>query len=280
MLNWLLKSVVVWIKEWLMFEILKLEFMQNALLSGLLVSVACGVIGSLIVINRMGFIAGGIAHGAYGGVGMAFFLSIEPLLGIGIFSLVLALIIAFITLKDKAKSDAIIGAIWAFGMAVGIIFIDLTPGYNVDLMSYLFGSILAVGRTDIVFMSVLDIAFILLVLMFYRQFIAISFDMEFAKLRGVKTDIFYYLLVCMMALCVVATIRVVGLILVIALLNLAPMIASRFSNSLGTMMVFSTLLSAIFCIIGLILSFYFDLTSGASIILVASMCFFAFCFKR
>ncbi|CAD7288989.1 metal ABC transporter permease [Campylobacter suis] len=262
-----------------MLEILRLEFMQNAVISGILISIACGVIGSLVVVNRMGFIAGGIAHGAYGGIGIAFFFSLEPLLGASVFSLLLALLIAFITLKDRAKSDAVIGAIWAFGMAIGIILIDLTPGYNVDLMSYLFGSILTVSKSDINFMIALNLGFIIIISLFYRQLVAISFDMEFAKLRGVKTEIFYYLLVCMMALCVVATIRVVGLIMVIALLNLPPIIASRFSGSLGAMMALSALLSTIFCMCGLVLSYYFNLTSGASIILVASICFFAFCFK-
>ncbi|OPA71204.1 hypothetical protein BB381_07660 [Campylobacter pinnipediorum subsp. caledonicus] len=262
-----------------MIEILHLDFMQNALLAGLLVSIACGVVGSLVVINRMGFIAGGIAHGAYGGIGIAFFFSFEPLLGASTFSLLLALIIAKITFIDKNKIDSIIGAIWAFGMALGIILIDLTPGYNVDLMSYLFGSILAVGDADLVFMLILNSIFILLVSTLYRQFVAISFDMEFAKLRGVNVKLLYYIMVCMMALCVVATIRVVGLILVIALISIPSIIASGFAKRLGSMMVLSSIIASVFCIIGLILSFEFDLTSGASIILVASVFFFIFCFR-
>ena len=164
-------------------------------------------------------------------------------------------------------------------MAIGIIFIDLTPGYNADLMSYLFGSILAVSGTDIAFMSVLDLLFLALIALFYRQFVAISFDAEFAKLRGVNTAFFHYLLVCMMALCVVATIRVVGLILVIALLTIPPYIAQIFAKRLGLMMLISTIFSIIFCFSGLVISFYFNLTGGASIILVASLCFFEFSFK-
>ncbi|MBS5829772.1 MAG: metal ABC transporter permease, partial [Campylobacter concisus] len=178
-----------------MSEILELNFMQNAFIASILVSIICGMIGSLVVINKMTFIAGGIAHGAYGGIGLAFFFSLEPLLGASIFSLLLALIIATITLKDKTNIDSVIGAIWAIGMAIGIIFIDLTPGYNADLMSYLFGSILAVSGTDIIFMSVLDLLFFALIALFYRQFVAISFDAEFAKLRGVNTTFFHYLLV-------------------------------------------------------------------------------------
>ncbi|MBR8461315.1 metal ABC transporter permease [Campylobacter sp. faydin G-105] len=262
-----------------MAEILNLNFMQNALLAGLLVSIVCGLIGSLVVINRMTFIAGGIAHGAYGGIGLAFFLSLDPLLGAGLFSLFLAILIATITLNDKTKIDSVIGAIWAFGMAIGIIFIDLTPGYRADLMSYLFGSILAVSDADLVFIGIIDVIFLLIISLFYRQFVAISFDSEFAKLRSVNTTLFYYILVCMMALCVVATIRVVGLILVIALLTIPPYMAQIFAKRLGSMMAISTIFSVIFCIAGLTLSFCFNLTSGASIILIASLCFFGFCFK-
>lgn len=262
-----------------MIEILSLNFMQNALVAGLLVSAICGISGSLIVVNRMSFIAGGIAHGAYGGIGAAFFLGVDPLLGAGVFSLFLALIIATVTLKDRARMDSVIGAIWAFGMAAGIIFIDLTPGYSGDLMSYLFGSILAVSGADLAFMATLGVAFLAAIAVFYRQFAAVSFDAEFARLRGVRTTLFYYALVCMTALCVVATIRVVGLILVIALLTIPPFIAQNFAKRLGSMMAISAALSAIFCLAGLFVSFWLNLTSGASIILIASVCFFAFVFK-
>ncbi|QCD53398.1 metal ABC transporter permease [Campylobacter sp. RM16192] len=259
-----------------MLEALNLEFMQNALMAGLLVSIACGVIGSLVVINRMVFIAGGIAHGAYGGLGLAFYFSLEPLLGASGFAIFLALLIATITLNDKSKMDSVIGALWAFGMAFGIILIDLTPGYNVDLMSYLFGSILAVPDSDLAFMAAVDCVILLIVTLLYRQFEALSFDAEFAKLRGVKTTLLYYVLVCMMALSVVMTIRAVGLILVIALLTIPPYIAQNFSKRLGAMMLNATAISAAFCISGLWLSFEANLTSGASIILIASICFFIF----
>lgn len=259
-----------------MFEILHLSFVQNALVAGLLVSVICGIIGSLIVINKMTFIAGGIAHGAYGGIGIAFFFSLSPLLGATLFSLLLALIIATITLKERYKIDSVIGTIWAFGMAIGIIFIDITPGYNPDLMSYLFGSILSVSEFDLLFIALLDIFCIGLMIAFYRQFCAISFDSEFAKLRNVNVNLFYYLLICLIALCIVATIRVVGLILVIALLTIPPFIAQNLANRLGAMMLISALFSMFFCVSGLILSIELNLTSGAAIILIASLCFFIF----
>lgn len=255
-------------------EIFSLNFMQNAFLAGFLVSIACGIIGSLTIINKMTFIAGGVAHGAYGGLGIAFFLGINALLGATLFSIALALLIAFITLKNSSRTDSVIGALWAFGMAVGIVFIDITPGYNVDLMSYLFGSILAVPRSDLYFMFFVDILFLVFVVVCYRQLCAISFDKEFALLRGVRVALMYYILVVMMALCVVVTIGVVGLILVIALLTIPPYISEKFCKNLATMMILATILSTIFCFLGLFLSYHFNLTSGASIILVATLSFF------
>ena len=248
--------------------------MQNAIFASLLISVACGIIGSLTIINKMTFIAGGIAHGAYGGIGLAFFIGIAPMFGASIFAFILALLIAFITLKNKERIDSIIGALWAFGMALGIIFTDLTPGYNTDLMSYLFGSILIVPDNDLWFMAILDIIFITFSIILYPKICAISFDSEFARLRGINVTLLYYVMILLMAFCVVATIRVVGLILVIALLTVPPYIAEKFSSNLASMMILSTIIAAIFCLLGLALSIAFDLTSGASIILVATICFF------
>ena len=256
-----------------MIEALSFSFMQNAIISSLFVSVACGVVGALIVVNRMVFIAGGIAHSAYGGLGLAFFLGFSPLLGVFGFCLALSFLLAYLTYQNNKRIDSIIGAIWAFGMAFGIVLIDLTPGYNVDLMSYLFGSILSVSTSDIWLISSVSLTILVLVIIFYKEIVAVSFDIEFAKLKGVHVKFFYTLLIVITALCIVATIRVVGLILVIALLTIPPYIAEKFCSKLFSMMLFSTLLSITFSIIGLILAFYFNLTSGATIILVASLAF-------
>lgn len=261
-----------------MSEILALEFMRNALIGALLVSVICGVIGSLIVINKMSFIAGGIAHGAYGGVGMAIYFGFSPLLGASVFSLLLALIIAYITARNNERFDAIIGAIWAFGMALGIIFADLAPGYKSDLMSFLFGSILAIDSATLNFTLICDAVFVLIIICFYRQFLAISFDREFATLRGVNTSVFYYVLVIMASFAIVSAIQIVGLILVISLMTIPPFIAEKISKNLGIMMISAVIISAIFCLSGLVLSYFYNLTSGAAIILIASVCFFATAF--
>ncbi|MCE5333559.1 MAG: metal ABC transporter permease [Desulfobacteraceae bacterium] len=258
-----------------MLEAFQSEFMRNALLAGLLTSLACGVIGTLVVVNRIVFISGGIAHAAYGGIGLAFFLKIPPLAGAAGFALVVAMIMSAVTLKNKKRADTVIGVLWAVGMAIGIILIDLTSGYNVDLMSYLFGSILAVPRSDLLMMAVIDGGVILTVLSLYNSFLAMSFDEEFAKAMGVRVGMLYYVLLGMIALSVIMLIRVVGLILVIALLTIPPFIAEKFCRSLKEMMIASVALNCVFSLIGLWFSYSFNLTSGAAIILVAAVFFFA-----
>jgi zinc transport system permease protein len=257
-----------------MLEILGYEFMRNALLAGLLAGVACGIIGTLVVVNRLVFVSGGIAHAAYGGVGMALFLGVAPLIGIVGFTVITAVIMALVSLHAKHRADTVIGVLWALGMAIGVILIDLTPGYNVDLMSYLFGSILAVPTGDLWVMLAMDIVIVVLVVYFYQGLLAMSFDEEFARVRGVPVQGLYFMLMILTAMSVVMIIRVVGLILVIALLTIPPFIAERFSKSLAGMMAVSILLSLIFVLSGLFLSYRFDITSGASIIVTASVVFF------
>ncbi|MCD8552936.1 metal ABC transporter permease [Seleniivibrio sp.] len=259
-----------------MTDILSYGFIQNAIWAGVLASIACGIIGTLVVVNRIVFISGGIAHTAYGGIGLAFFLGISPLLGAGIFAVVAAVIMALITLKDKNRSDTVIGVMWACGMAFGIILADLTPGYGVDLMSYLFGSILAVPDLDLIYMGVLDVFIIAYVLLYFRQIHAVSFDMEYATSMGVRSGIIYTVLLVMSALAVVLLIRVVGLILVIAMLTIPPYIAEKKVSSLKGMMILSSILSLVFTLAGLYCAYVFNLTSGASIIAVSSVCFFLF----
>ncbi len=256
-----------------MIEALQLEFMQNALLAGLLASIICGILGTLVVVNRVVFLSGGIAHAAYGGIGLAFYMGWPFLVGVLSFTLVMALMMAAITLKARHRSDTIIGVIWALGMALGIILIDLTPGYNVDLMSYLFGSILTVPDSDIWMMLFVGITIIATVTYFYHDYLALSYDEEFAQIRGVPVKALYFLLIGMLAVSIVFIIQVVGLILVIALLTIPPYIAEKYSKSLFVMMVLSSLLSVLFTVSGLWLSYAYNLTSGASIILVAGLGF-------
>lgn len=252
-----------------MLEILEYEFIQNAIISGILISIAAGIIGSLVVVNKITFLTGGIAHSSYGGIGVAIYFGIPILLGATLFAVLTAIIIAIITLYNRNRIDAIIGMMWSSGMAIGIILVDLTPGYNVDLMSYLFGSIIAVSTEDLQFMFALDIFILVVISLFYRQILAVSYDSEFAHLRGINVKFFYTLILILSALCVVSAIKAVGLILVIALLTIPTYLAESFASRLSTMMIISSILATIFTLIGLFISYYYDISSGASIILVS-----------
>ncbi len=257
-----------------MVEALQFEFMRNALAAGLMVSIICGVTGTLVVVNRIVFLSGGIAHAAYGGIGLAFYMGWPYMVGTLGFSLGAAVIMGVVSLKSKHRSDTIIGVIWAVGMACGIILIDLTPGYNVDLMSYLFGSILTVPGSDLWIMAGMGLVIGVLVILFYPDLLAMSYDEEFARIRGVPVTAIYIMMIGMLAITVVMVIQVVGLILVIALLTIPPFIMEKYARSLLQMMIGSSLLGCLFTLLGLWISYRFDLTSGASIILVAGMAFF------
>ena len=252
-----------------MLEVLQYDFIQNALIAGILISIAAGIIGSLVVVNKITFLTGGIAHSSYGGIGLAIYLGIPVLFGATIFAVLSAIIIAVITIKNRNRIDSIIGMMWASGMAIGIVFVDLTPGYNVDLMSYLFGSIIAVSKDDILYMSFLDLFIISVIVFFYKEILAVSYDSEFASLRGINVKFFYTLILVLAGLCVVAAIKAVGLILVIALLTIPTYLAESFASKLSSMMIISSILATIFTILGLVVSYMYDISSGASIIIVA-----------
>lgn len=259
-----------------MLDMLSFEFMQNALIAGVLISIIAGIIGSLIVVNRMVFLAGGIAHTSYGGIGIAVYFGLPIFLGASVFSVLAAFLIAFISLKSKKDINTLIALVWASGMAIGIILIDLTPGYNVDLMSYLFGSILAVSSNDISYIVALLIFIILIVSIFYKDILAVSYDKQYARLRGININFFYTLILVLSSLAIVVAIKIVGLILVIALLTIPVYMAQSISSSLSSMMIVSGILSSFFTIIGLVLSYTYDLTSGATIILVSTVCLILF----
>ncbi|MDY0012236.1 MAG: metal ABC transporter permease [Rhodocyclaceae bacterium] len=244
-------------------------FLQHALLGGLLASLACGVVGTYVVAKRIGFVAGGIAHSVLGGMGIAYFLGASPLAGALAAALVAALVIGWVSLRVRKDEDTIIAALWAIGMAVGVLFISRTPGYNADLMSYLFGNILMVSRADLWVMAVLDGIVLLVVALFSKQFLAVSFDEEFARVRGTRVELFHLLLLCLVALTVVVLIQVVGLILVLALLTLPAAIAAQWRSRLAPIMALAVVLGMAFTAGGLALSYTPDLPAGATIILLA-----------
>ena len=256
-----------------MIEILQYGFMVNALTAALLSAIACGIVGVYVVVKRIVFISGGIAHASFGGIGLGYFLGIEPVICVIPFSIASALSIGEVSRRRGLSEDAAIGIIWAMGMAIGIMFISLTPGYAPDLFSYLFGNILTVPHSDLLIMLLLDAIIVTIVYLFYKEFLAMSFDEEFATVVGVPAHRLYLLLLCLVALTAVVLIRVVGIILVIALLTIPATVSRRFTDVLWKMMVLSTIFSAMFSIIGIYLSYLFDLPSGSTIILVSGVVF-------
>ena len=259
-----------------MLEALQYEFMQNALMAGFLAAVACGIVGVYVVVKKVVSVSGGIAHASFGGIGLGYLLGINPVLSAMFFTVASALGIGLVTRRTRLPEDTAIGILWAMGMALGIIFVGLAPGYAPDLFSYLFGNILTVPTFDLMLMLILDAVIITLVVLLYKEFLFLSFDEEFSTVSGVPTEGLYLLLLCLVALTVVVLIRVVGIILVIALLTIPAALARQFTYSLKKMMLLAILAGVIFTFGGLWLSYVLDLASGATIILVSGTVLFIF----
>ena len=255
--------------------VVEYPFLRHALAAGILAGVACGVVGSYVVVRRITYMAGAIAHCVLAGLGVARYLQvvhgwpIRPEQGAVVAAIIAALIIGLVGLHVREREDTIIGAVWAIGMAVGILFISLTPGYNQDLMGYLFGNILLIGRGDLWTMAVLDGVVLLVGLGMYPQLEAVCFDEEFARLRGLRVDFCVLLLMVLVALTVVLMVSVVGIVLVIALLTLPAAIAGQFTTTLRGMMILASVLAISFVTAGLAVSYSRDLPAGATTIVIA-----------
>ncbi len=256
-----------------MLEFFQYEFMQRALVAAVLVSVACGVVGSYVVIKRIVSLSGAISHAAFGGVGLGYFLGVNPVLAAIPFSIASAIAIGGVKQKVNISEDTAIGILWSVGMAIGVIFINLTPGYAPDLFSYLFGSILTVANIDLYIMFVLDLIIIATVYLFRREFLAISFDEEFSKVVGLPALLIYMLLLALVALSVVVLIKIVGVILLIALFTIPAAISKQYTYNLRKLMFLATIVGIILTSLGLILSYIFNLASGATIVMVLAAAF-------
>ena len=256
-------------------SLLAYDFMRNALYASLLVGIVCGLVGTLVVLNRIVFLGGGIAHAAYGGIGLAYYFGQDPLLGAILFSILSALGMGVVHLRTKTRSDTLIGVMWSIGMAVGIIFVSLTPGFKADLMSYLFGSLLAVSAGDLRVMALVALLVGAFVAIFFRSLQAISYDEVFSTVRNVPVSALYLLMLVMIGLTVLAAMRVVGLIMVIAMLTIPPAVAGLFLKDMKGMMLLSIGLSWLFSALGLLVSFTLNLQAGSVIILVAALSYLA-----
>jgi len=259
-------------------DLQQFSFLQYAVMTGVLASIACGIIGSYVTVRRTTYIAGAIAHCTLGGMGVAGYLSKEqgltfftPLVGAVCAALIAALVIAWMISRSTTRLDTLLSAVWAIGMAVGILFISRTSGYNQDLMSYLFGDILMVSFNDLILLSALDAFLLACVFLFYNKLVAISFDEEFARITGIRVNLYNTLFLCLVALTVVLLVRVVGIILVVALLALPAATAGQLTSRLPGMMFTATLLCLVSTTGGLMISYSPNLPAGATIIIIAGL---------
>jgi zinc transport system permease protein len=256
-----------------MIEIFQYEFMRHALYAAVLVGIACGIVGTFVVTKKIVFISGGISHTAFGGIGLGYLLGINPIIMALPFSILSAISIGILRRRTRISEDSAIGILWTIGMALGILFISLTPGYAPDLFGYLFGSILSVPLIDILIMGALDIIIVIITIVLFKELQAISFDEEFSLIVGVPTDLLYFILLGLIALSTIVLIRVVGIILIIALLTFPATIVKQFCSTLKKIALFTTILAIALSVGGLVLSFLLDLPSGATIVLLCGVCF-------
>lgn len=249
---------------------LSYAFVQHAILAGVLAAILCGVIGPFVVVKRLAFIGGGISHAAFGGLGLCFFLGLNPIWGaIGV-SLLFAILLGLVDTEKVRSQDALIGVLWAAGVAVGIVFIAKTPGYAPNLMTYLFGNILLVTKTDVWITFGLSCLVLATVALFYKGLVAVAFDEVFARVQGAPVRFLRTLLLVLIALTVVILIQVVGIILVIALLTIPPVIALMLCRDLKWVILTSVALGVVMTLAGLGLSYEADLPSGPVIILLGT----------
>lgn len=246
--------------------ILQYDFILKGLLGALFASITAGLAGTYIVSRRMVFLSGGITHASFGGIGIGYFFGFNPVFGAAVFGILSALGVEYLSVRQKIREDSAIGILWAFGMATGIIFIFLTPGYSPNLMSYLFGSILTVTNADIIALGILSVVLILYFGLFYRTILYISFDEAFARTYSSYVNIFKYVTTALMALTIVLNIRMAGVVLVLSLLTIPPNIAMIFTRVYSRIVIWSVIAGFIGTAAGYAISYFAGVPVGATII--------------
>ncbi len=257
-------------------ELFNYTFFQHALLGSLFASIACGIIGTYIVTRRLVFISGGITHASFGGIGIGLYTGISPILGAAIFSVLSAFGVEWLSKRKDMREDSAIAVFWTFGMAIGIIFSFLAPGFTPDLSAFLFGNILTITLTDIWMLVILSLFLILFFYFFLTPIIYIAFDREYARSQRIPVRLFEYILMMFIALTIVSCLRMIGIVLVISLLTLPQMTANLFTHSFKKIIFMSIGIGFISCSGGLLLSYQLQVPSGASIIFF-SILVYAFC---
>lgn len=257
-------------------ELFNYTFFQHALLGSLFASIACGIIGTYIVTRRLVFISGGITHASFGGIGIGLYTGISPILAAAIFSVLSAFGVEWLSKRKDMREDSAIAVFWTFGMAVGIIFSFLAPGFTPDLSTFLFGNILTITLSDIWMLAILSLVLIGFFTCFLTTIIYIAFDREYARSQRIPVRLFEYILMMFIALTIVACLRMIGIVLVISLLTLPQMTSNLFTHSFKKIIFMSIGIGFMSCIGGLLLSYQLQVPSGASIIFF-SILVYAFC---
>ena len=247
-------------------ELLQYTFFQHALIGSLLASIVCGMVGTYIVTRRLVFISGGLTHASFGGIGIGLYAGISPLLSAAVFAVLSAFGVEWLSKRSEMREDSAIAVFWTLGMALGIIFTYLSPGFAPDLSSYLFGNILTIAVSDLLFLGIVALLTTLFFALYIRPIIAIAFDREFAASQGIRVRLFEYLLMMLIALCIVGCLRLVGIVLVISLLTIPQLTANLFTHSFTHIIWLSIGIGYLSCLGGFLLSYYLNVPSGASII--------------
>lgn len=255
-------------------DIFNYTFINHAIIAGILSSIICGILGTYIVSKRMVFISGGITHSSFGGIGMAFYFGLPPFIGAAVFALFTALGIEWFSKRGNIRNDSSIGILWSLGMAIGIIFVYITPGFKPNLMSYLFGSILTVSSLELLIMAVLTAVVTLFFILFFRPILFYAFDENFARSQKAPVNLISYLIILLIALAIVINIKVAGIILVMSMLTLPQNTANLFSNNFKQIIIYSILISFVGTMAGLAGAFWLGIPSGASIIFTLTIIFF------
>ncbi len=256
------------------------SFIQRALISGFLLSIITSIIGSYLVLKGMTFMGSGISHSAFGGIALGILLKINPIISAIIFSLIIVWVMPFIKRKIRLKEDVPIGIFYTTAMALGAIFLSLHKGYSVDLFGYLFGNILAITYEDIVVSSIFLVILLLFIFRNYWKIVYVIIDPTSAEVSGINTFLLEEIILSLSAISIVLASKLIGIILISALLVIPTSIMLHWSKSLKELIIFSSVISFIGIFLGLILSFYLNLPSGASIILVLTLLFLSSLFKR
>lgn len=246
-------------------------FLQNAMATAVLSGIVCGIIGTYIVAKRMVFLAGGITHASFGGIGIAYYLGYNPIIGALIFSVLSSMGIEWGTRTGKIREDSVIGMVWSFGMAIGIVFTYLTPGYAPNLMSFLFGNILTVNKSDIIALLMLVVILLIIAVFFLRQVVYVAFDAEFARSRGVLVNLVSYTMAILVALAIVLCIRSVGIVLLISLLTVPSVIVNSITKSFGKITIWASITAIFGNVAGLYLSYTFNIPAGAATIFLLAI---------